>query len=228
MPFWFIRPITWTLIRILYWFTGGIRFEGRANVPKTGGVLITPNHISDSDPPTVAFALPRACWIMAKEELFDIRILGKLIVWLHGFPVKRYTADRAALRKAEELLKAGEAVVIFPEGKLSQDGEIQPLLPGVLLVAKQANAAIVPTALIGTNLLVPYGQSAPRRIKQPVIVRFGPPVTVAELTGGVRGGDGLRAGAERLGVLIDCLRLGQSAPPPSRIDPVPAQTLSES
>ena len=53
MPFWFIRPITWTLIRILYWFTGGIRFEGRENVPLTGGVLVTPNHISDSDPPTV-------------------------------------------------------------------------------------------------------------------------------------------------------------------------------
>ena len=213
MPFWFIRPITWTLIRLLYWFTGGIRFEGRENVPQTGGVLITPNHISDSDPPTVAFALPRACWIMAKEELFDIRILGRLIVWLHGFPVKRYTADRAALRKAEDLLKQGEAVIIFPEGKLSQDGALQPMLPGALLVANRANVPIVPTVLIDTNLLVPYGQSVPRRIGRPVIVRFGPPVTVAELTGGVRGGEGLKEGAERLAELMRALQQGQPYPP---------------
>ena len=223
MPFWFIRPITWSLIRLLYWFTGGIRFEGRENVPRSGGVLITPNHISDSDPPTVAFALPRACWIMAKEELFDIRILGKLIVWLHGFPVKRYTADRAALRKAEELLKQGEAVVIFPEGKLSEDGAIQPLLPGALLIANRAEVPIVPTVLINTNLLVPYGQSVPRRIGSPVIVRFGPPVTVAELTGGVRGGEGMKAGADRLGELLKALQQGQPYPPYA---PVAIETAS--
>ena len=212
MPFWFIRPITWTLIRILYWFTGGIRFEGRENVPRTGGALITPNHISDSDPPTVAFALPRACWIMAKEELFSIRILGKLITWLHGFPVKRYTADRNALRKAEELLTQGEAVIIFPEGKLSQDGKLMPMLPGALLVAQKANVPIVPTILIGTNRLVPYGESVPHRIGQAVIVRFGPPVTVAELTGGVRGGEGLKRGAERLEDMMRALQEGEPYP----------------
>src|SRR5579862_1573065 len=116
-----VRSIVWVLLRILYTVLGGIRLEGRANVPRKGGVMVTPNHISDADPPTMGFALPRFCYFMAKEELFQIRIIGPLIRWLHGFPVKRYTADRAALRRAEELLKVGEAVIIFPEGKISED-----------------------------------------------------------------------------------------------------------
>lgn len=198
MPFWLIRPIAWVLIHFVYILVGGIRFQGRGNVPLKGGVLIAPNHISDADPPTVGIALPRACYTMAKEELFSMRVVGPVIRWLHGFPIKRYSADRAALRAAEDLLKRGEAVVIFPEGKLSEDGEIQPLLPGALLVAQRAGVPIVPTILDGTDAMMPYGKLVPKRSGRRTLVRFGKPVTVAELTGGVKGGEGLKQGAERL------------------------------
>ncbi len=193
-----VRAIVWTLLRLLLTFTGGIRIEGKENVPQTGGVLITPNHISDADPPVVGFALPRFCYFMAKEELFSIRFWGTLIRWLHGFPVKRYTADRASLRYTEERLKEGEAVVIFPEGQLSETGKLMELLPGALLVAQRANVPIVPTILLYTNDLMPYGELKPRRIGKPLIVRFGKPVTMAELTGGTKGSEGLKLAAVRL------------------------------
>ncbi|HLK60978.1 MAG TPA: lysophospholipid acyltransferase family protein [Chthonomonadaceae bacterium] len=210
MPYWLIRPIAWVLIHILYALFGGIRFEGRHYVPREGGVLITPNHISDSDPPTLAIALPRPCWVMAKEEIFQMKIIGPLARWLHGFPVKRYTADRAALRRAEELLEEGEAVVIFPEGKLSEDGKLQPLLPGALLVARSADVPIVPVVLIGTDRILPYGKQWPRPAGRRTIVRFGPPVTVAQLTGGAKGSDALRLGAERLGAILKALQEGRN------------------
>ncbi len=224
MPYWLIRPMAWVVFHLVYLVCGGVRFEGRQHVPKTGGILITPNHISDADPPTVAIALPRDCWVMAKEEIFSMPIIGALSRWLHGFPVKRYTADRTALRRAEELLKQGEAVVIFPEGKLSETGQIQPLLPGVLLIARSANVSIVPTVLLGTDRIIPYGSLVPRPAWRRTIVRFGPPVTVAELTGGGKGSAALHRGAERLRELLLALQRGEPYP---ELPAAPASTAAE-
>ena len=213
MPYWIVRPIIWVLLRIIFFIFGGIRFEGREHVPLTGGVMVTPNHISDCDPAAIGVALPRDCYVMAKEELFEMKRLGPLIRWLRGFPVKRYTADRAALRYAEERMEEGECVVIFPEGKLSVTGELQPILPGALLAAERAKVPIVPTIIIGTNVVMPYGETKPRWLRHKMIVRFGPPVTVAELRGGQKGGEALKRGAERLGVLMKAVQENKPYPP---------------
>jgi 1-acyl-sn-glycerol-3-phosphate acyltransferase len=212
MPFWLIRSIAWVAIHFVYILCGGIRFEGRENVPLTGGALITPNHISDADPPTIAVALPRACWVMAKEEIFAMKIIGPISRWLHGFPVKRYTADRSALKRAEELLKSGEAVVIFPEGKISEDGKLQPILPGVMIVAREAGMPIIPTVLIGTDRIIPYCKLVPRPSWRKTIVRFGPAVSFDQLSGGLKGSDALRKGAERLHDILIALQQGQPYP----------------
>ncbi len=212
MPYWLARPIFWFVFRVLFFVLGGIRFEGRENVPLNSGALITPNHISDADPPSVAVALPRACWCMAKEEILNMPVVGAISRWLHGFPVKRYTADRNALRRAEQLLKQGEAVIIFPEGRISPDGTIWPLLPGVLLIARSAGVPIVPTIIIGTDRIVPLGSLIPRPTFRKSIVRFGPPVTVEQLTLGKKGGEALKVGAERLRQIMKALQAGQPYP----------------
>jgi 1-acyl-sn-glycerol-3-phosphate acyltransferase len=200
-------------IRFVLWMFGGYRWEGVENVPLEGGVLITPNHISDTDPPTVAAALPRACYFMAKEELFAMPVLGPFIRLARGFPVKRYSADRAALRHTENLLKQGEAVVIFPEGKLSEDGSLQDFLPGALMVAQRANVPIVPTIIEGTNALMPYGELVPRPAGRKMIVRFGPPITMDVLTQGKKGGDALKLAALRLRAMMLALQEGNPYPP---------------
>ena len=197
-----LRSLVWLTLHTLYALLGGIRYTGRENVPRTGGVLVTPNHISDADPTAIGLALPRSSYFMAKEELFQMPLLGPFIRMMHGFPVKRYSADRSALRLAEQLLKKGEAVVIFPEGKLSEDGQIQELLPGVLLIAQRAGVPILPTVIEGTDALMPYGKVLPRPAHRRILVRFGTPVTVEALTGGEKGGDALRQGAERLRALM--------------------------
>ncbi len=212
MWFWIVRSIVWILLRIILSWVGGIRFEGRENVPRKGGVLVTPNHFSDGDPPVIGFALPRACYFMAKEELFEMKFWGKMIVWLHGFPVKRNTADRAALKKAEMYLKAGEPVVIFPEGQLSEDGNLQPFLPGVIMVAQRAGVPILPVAMLRVNEMMPYAELKPRRIGKPLIIRFGKPISTEELTGGLKGSEGYHKGAERLHSLVQALLDGKPYP----------------
>jgi 1-acyl-sn-glycerol-3-phosphate acyltransferase len=213
MPFFIIRSIAWVLLHLGFRYYGGIRFVGRENVPRQGGVLITPNHISNADPPAIGIAVPRPCYFMANETLFARPILGRFMRWLHGFPVKVNAPDRAALRRAEEILKQGEALVIFPEGEQSEDGRLLPMQPGVLLLAQRANVPIVPVIIEGTDLVIPYQQEKPRRASRPVVIRFGKPVTAAELMGSSRGGEALRAGAERLYEIMLALKEGRPYPP---------------
>ncbi|HLV82099.1 MAG TPA: lysophospholipid acyltransferase family protein [Chthonomonadaceae bacterium] len=220
MLYTFLRPLVWLVLHTAYALLGGIRYTGRDLVPRTGGVLITPNHISDADPTAIGLALPRPCYFMAKEELFQIPLLGRFIRAMHGFPVKRYSADRSALRMAEQLLKQGEAVVIFPEGKLSEDGQIQELLPGVLLIAQRAGVPIVPAIIEGTDTLMPYGKVLPRPARRRICVRFGTPVTVEDLTGGEKGGDALKQGAERLRARMLALQGRESPEIPAESRPV--------
>jgi 1-acyl-sn-glycerol-3-phosphate acyltransferase len=194
---------------------GGVRIEGREYVPRKGGVLIAANHISDADPSILGLATPRYCYFMAKEELLRMRLIGPFIRLMRGFPVKRYSADRAALRYAVELLSRGEAVVVFPEGKISETATLQELYPGAIMMAHHAGAPILPAVLIGTDRLMPYATWIPRPAGRPVKVRFGPPVTVEELTGGVGGGEGYRIGAQRLRDRLLALQEGRDPAAPS-------------
>ncbi|HEX2998811.1 MAG TPA: lysophospholipid acyltransferase family protein, partial [Armatimonadota bacterium] len=134
----FVRKLLWRLFRLF----GRIQVEGGQYVPATGSVILAPNHQSLCDPPVVGAAVLRPLFFMAKEELFRIPLLGWQIRHLNAFPVRRNAADRAALRHAEHLLAAGEAVVIFPEGYVSKTGEMQEFHSGVALIALRTGAPV--------------------------------------------------------------------------------------
>lgn len=133
---------------------GRWKVMGHENVPKSGGVIIVPNHVSYADPPVVGSALHRQVHFMAKEELFKIPFLGRCIAIVGAFPVKQKTADRAAIRKAIELLESGKVVCLFPEGRRTE-GTLEKAELGIGMIAMKARVPIVPMALIGTNKLLP-------------------------------------------------------------------------
>jgi 1-acyl-sn-glycerol-3-phosphate acyltransferase len=174
------------VMRLAYRVLGRLRVEGAANVPPEGAVILAPNHVSAADWPAVGVAAPRFLWFMAKEELFAIPVLGPLIDLCRAFPVRRDTNDRAALRLTEALLERGQAVVIFPEGRVSEDARLQPLKHGLALVALRTGAPVVPVALLGTERMLPFGRNIPRRVREPVFVRFGTPLQFDDLREGER------------------------------------------
>jgi 1-acyl-sn-glycerol-3-phosphate acyltransferase len=173
-------PITKVLLAIFLLVLGPVRVTGKKNVPKTGGVLVVSNHLSDCDPAVIGHALPRGAHYMAKQELFSIPILSRIIRVLQAFPVDRGTADRSAIRKTVELLEAGEAVVIFPEGQLSETGDLQPLMPGVAMIVARSRASVICVGLRGTTKIIPYKEILPRPAFGGVSATFGEPRTFSE------------------------------------------------
>lgn len=159
---WFVLPAARLVGFITFLILGPLRVKGKGNVPREGGLLILSNHLSDADPVVVQFACSRPLHYMAKSELFEIPILKNLIRMCGAFPVKRGEPDRASIRHAIQLLRMGEVVCVFPEGQLSQSGELQELKPGIALLARLAECQVICVGLQNTNRIIPYGKVTPR------------------------------------------------------------------
>lgn len=166
-------PVSKFLSWLLFLILGPISNRGAHRVPRKGPLLILCNHLADVDPIVVQVSCPRPVHFMAKSELFEIPILKYFIRGYQAFPVKRGEPDRAAMRHAIELVKMGEAVSVFPEGQLSEDGELQELKPGVALIVRQAAAPVICCGIRNTNKVMPYGRLFPRISWSRVYVTWG-------------------------------------------------------
>lgn len=120
------------------------------------------NHLSDCDPVILQYHCRRPMFFLAKSELFEMGKLGNVVRWFGCIPVQRGQADRGALRQAIDRLRAGQVVVIFPEGQLSETGDLQGLKAGFALVVRSAGVPVVICKLRGTNRIIPYGKVTPR------------------------------------------------------------------
>lgn len=156
------------------------RVEGKENVPHEGAAIVACNHVSYLDPMTVGAAIaPRRMYYMAKGELFRVPLLSALLTRVGAFPVQRGTADRRALRTTLQLLKAGEMVLVFPEGTRSKDGTLQPPELGIAHLIAHARVPVVPVAVTGTHKVLPRDAFIPRPAR--VQVRIGKPFTFDDL-----------------------------------------------
>ncbi|MDR3689630.1 MAG: lysophospholipid acyltransferase family protein [Fimbriimonas sp.] len=176
VAFW--RPIVKVFAALLLFVLGTLRVRGKYRVPLGGGLLILSNHRSDLDPIVVQVACPRPVHFMAKSELFDMPILGKWIRGLGSFPVKRGEPDRAALRLAAQLVNDGEVVSIFPEGEISEYGDLLDLKAGIALIVRMAAGnPVICCGLKNTQCPIPYGQVIPRPGFRKMEVEWGEPRT---------------------------------------------------
>jgi len=125
------------------------RAFGTGNVPMDGPLIVACNHRSYLDPPMLGTYCPRPLAYMAKAELFDIPLLGAAIRAVGAYPVDRAGSSMAAIKRSLEVLRAGGAIGIFPEGTRNLDGTVQAR-EGVALLASLSKAPVVPAALVGT------------------------------------------------------------------------------
>lgn len=153
-------------IRLIMRVVWRAQVTGTENVPRTGPLIVACNHRSYLDPPGMGCFCPRRISYMAKKELFDIPILGPAISAVGAYPVDRQGSARAAIKRSLEVLQAGGAVGIFPEGTRNRDGSVQPQT-GVALLASLAGAPVVPAHIAGSDRASKFSQ---------IKVVFGPPI----------------------------------------------------
>ena len=177
------------------------RVSGRHHLPHRGPVIFASNHMSDFDPPVLGAAIRFPIVWMAKRELWKIAWLAPILDFFCCFAVDPASPDRAAIKQALEVLKNGDALVVFPEGRISPDGELGEILPGALLIAMKSGATVIPVGLWGSQFIVPHGQIVPRPTPGKVRVHFGAPLHFDDLKGlGSR--DAREIGAARLEAAI--------------------------
>lgn len=134
--------------------------EGMEHLPKSG-VLLCPNHSSNWDPILVALRLPinYRLHIMAKEELFRYPLLGWLLSKVGAFPVSRGNNDIQSVKTAIQAIKAGDNLLIFPEGTVIRNGIgcVDGLPPhakgGVAVIGVRTGATLVPVFVDGEKKL---------------------------------------------------------------------------
>ncbi len=160
---------------------------GMEHIPASGPVLLASNHRSYFDVAAiglVAARLGRPVRFMAKQEVFDAPIVGRLARALGGIPVERGTKSSDPMRRAAASLRAGEVVIVLPQGTIPRGAEFfDPVLKGrtgTARLAAETGAPVVPIGLWGTERVWPRSSRVPNvtALQHPprVTVRVGPPV----------------------------------------------------
>ena len=149
VPEFLMRFILWLLIHTVY----RLRTNGVENVPERGAVLLACNHVSFVDALIIAAACRRPVRFVMDHRIFSIPIVNFVFRVGRAIPIAPKREDPAMMERAfdaiAEALEGGEVVCIFPEGKITHDGDMSPFKPGIERVVSRTPCAVVPIALRG-------------------------------------------------------------------------------
>jgi 1-acyl-sn-glycerol-3-phosphate acyltransferase len=169
----------WVCFRLAYRYYFGWRVYNPERVPLQGPVILASNHASFLDPPLVGAGLKRGINYLARESLFRFPGVGWLLRRWQSVPVDREGGGAKGLKAILDRLLAGGAIILFPEGTRTRDGNLQPARSGIGLTVIKSQAAVVPVRVFGT--FEAYGRHVrfprPRR----VMVKYGRPMHFQEL-----------------------------------------------
>ncbi len=168
---------TYTFVRILISLPTLLIYRVRAfgveNVPKSGALVLAPNHFSQMDHFFVGLYLRRKVRFMAKSQMFGPPVLT--YIYKHGgvFPIRRGHRDEESFKTAFTILAQGEMLLVYAEGGRSRSGELREVKPGIGRIALESGAPVVPVAIHGSEKVRRW-----KRFRFPrVTVQFGEPLT---------------------------------------------------
>jgi glycerol-3-phosphate dehydrogenase (NAD(P)+) len=177
-----VNPFVYWIVRALFQPFFHIYFRmsriGREHVPADGPVIIAANHRSFLDPFVIACMARRPLYYVTKKELFANRIVAWLLTSLGAFPIDRGNGDEDAMATAREILRRGDAVLIFPEGTRTRPGTLGTPKRGVGRLALETGVPVVPVAVIGTEAVRRGWRIRPHK----VAIRAGAPLRFPQVS----------------------------------------------
>ncbi|MBL8376241.1 MAG: MFS transporter [Burkholderiales bacterium] len=149
VPEFLMRFLCWLLIHSVY----RLEKKGIENIPEEGAALLTCNHVSFVDALIIAAASPRPMRFVMDHNIFRIPVLSFVFRTARAIPIASAKENPAlrdrAIEEAAAALAAGDLVAIFPEGRITDTGDMYPFRPGMLEILKRTPAPVVPMALSG-------------------------------------------------------------------------------
>lgn len=162
-------------------------WRGMEHLPKEGGFVVSPNHVSYADPLTFAHFMydNRPAYYLGKSEIFAIPVVGWILKKSGQIPVYRGSMAAAdSYRAAVSAVREGKPVGIFPEGTITRDPDLWPMRgkTGAARVALETRCPLIPVAQWGPqDILSPYGHRPKLFPRKTMRVLAGPPVDLSDL-----------------------------------------------
>lgn len=170
------------LVKTLWKYLGlEFTIEGEANIPRSGAAIMAINHVGYLDfaiAGTAALPADRFVRFMAKREIFDHPVAGPLMRGMKHISVDR-SNGAPSFSTALKALRAGEIIGVFPEATISKSFELKDMKSGVIRLAQESGAPILPTIVWGSQRI--WTKGLPRnfsRAKTPIAISVGKPIRV--------------------------------------------------
>jgi len=187
VPEFLMRFLAWLLVHTFY----RVRAEGLDNIPEEGPCILVCNHVSYVDPVVIAACVRRPIRFVMDHRIFQIPVLSFIFRTMRTIPIapakEDATLKERAFAEAAQALSAGEIVGIFPEGKLTETGELNPFRPGVQQMVATTPVPVIPMALRGlwgSFFSRSHGGKAMRRLRgvfSRIALVIAPPVPAADV-----------------------------------------------
>ncbi len=149
VPEFLLRFLAWLLIHSMY----RLRLRGRNHLPEEGAALLVCNHVSYVDALVISAACPRPVRFVMDHRIFQTPLLGAIFRAMKTIPIAPEKEDAArketAFQEIAQALREGDLVCIFPEGRLTADGEMSPFKGGITRILGDVPVPVFPMALRG-------------------------------------------------------------------------------
>jgi len=191
VPEFLMRFLSWLLVHTVY----RLEKSGLEHIPESGPAVLICNHVSYVDALVIAAACPRPVRFVMDHQIFRIPVLSFIFRTGRAIPIAPAREDPDALERAYDqiarALEEGDLIGIFPEGKITYDGQLSPFRPGVKRIVDRTPVPVVPLALRGLwgsffsrrggPAMTRWGRIA-KRIYSRVGLVAAPPVPAREVT----------------------------------------------